>query len=458
MRGIKARLTVLSFLQFAVWGAYLICLGQYLGPAGLGDKIAWFYSIVGFVSLFMPALMGIIADKWIPAQKLLGICHLSAAVFMGAAWLYGNSHPHLEFGPFFTLYSLSVAFYMPTIALSNSISFKLIKRAGFDPVVTFPPIRVMGTVGFIASMWFVNCAYFHDGHFGFTISESNPFANFRFQYTDMQLFTCSCLGILLGLFCFSLPDCPVDIDNGQKKTLSDRLGLSAFRLFSDRRMAVFFIFSMLLGVALQITNGFATTFISSFKGVPEYATTFGANNSTLLTSLSQISEALCILLIPFCLKRFGIKKVMLMAMLAWVLRFGLFGFGNPGSGIWMLILSMIVYGVAFDFFNVSGALFVDRETNDNVKSSSQGLFMLMTNGLGASVGTLIAGAIVNHYCKWQMVDGEMYMLGDWKSPWLIFAAYSLIVGILFAILFRYKHNIPTSREIEQANAETVEIE
>lgn len=458
MQSIKTRLTVLSFLQFAVWGTYLISLGQFLGPSGLGDKIAWFYSIVGFVSLFMPALIGIIADKWIQAQRLLGICHILAAAFMGCAWLYAQAHSQLEFGPFFTLFSLSIAFYMPTIALSNTLSFRVITNAGMDPVVTFPPIRVMGTVGFIASMWFVNCAYFHDGIFGFTISESNPMANFRFQYTDMQLFACAVLEIILGIFSFSLPSCPSMGDGGKKRTLSDRLGLSAFKLFSDRKMALFFVFSMLLGVALQITNGFATTFITSFKGDPVYASTFGANNSTLLTSLSQISEALCILLIPFCLKRFGIKKVMLMAMLAWVLRFGLFGFGDPGSGLWMLVLSMIFYGVAFDFFNVSGALFVDRETDDSIKASSQGLFMLMTNGVGASVGTLIAGDIVNHYCKWQMVDGEAYMLGDWKSAWLIFAGYSLVVSILFAILFKYKHVVARGDEIKKAEAETIELE
>lgn len=457
MRNIKSRLTILSFLQFGVWGTYLVCLGQYLGPAGLGDKIAWFYSVVGFVSLFMPALMGIIADRWVQTQRLLGICHLLGAVAMFAAWLYAQAHPQLEFAPFFTLYTISVAFYMPTLALSNSLSFKALKKAGLDTVTAFPPIRTMGTVGFIAAMWFVNCAYFHDGHFGFAVSETNPFASFRFQYTDMQLLACAVTGAVLGIYSFSLPSCPIDMETGNK-SFADRLGLSAFRLFTDRKMALFFIFSMLLGVSLQITNGFATTFITSFKGEPQFATTFGANNSTLLTSLSQISEALCILLIPFFLKRFGIKKVMLLAMIAWVFRFGLFGFGNPGSGVWMFILSMIVYGVAFDFFNVSGALFVEKETDEKVKASSQGLFMLMTNGLGASVGTLIAGIIVNRYCTWQTVDGEAYMLGDWRAAWLIFAAYSLVVAILFALLFHYRHVPETESDIRQARSETLEIE
>ncbi|MCI9607115.1 MAG: nucleoside permease [Muribaculaceae bacterium] len=457
MSNIVFRLTVINFLQFAVWGSYLVCLGQYLGPAGLGSDIAYFYSVQGLVSIFMPAIIGIIADKWIQAQKILGICHLLAAAFMGATWYYGHTHPQPDFAPFFTLYTLSVAFYMPTIALANSTAFKLLHSHGKNPVEAFPPIRVLGTVGFIAAMWFVNSAYYHDGSFGLTLSESNPNAAFRFQYTDMQLFTCAALGLILGIYSFTLPKCSC-ASAGQKKSLAENLGLDAFRLFSDRRMAVFFIFSMLLGVALQITNGFATTFISSFKGVAEYASTFGANNSTLLTSLSQISEAVCILFIPFFLKRFGIKKVMLIAMAAWVLRFGFFGLGNPGSGLWLFILSMIVYGVAFDFFNVSGALFVEQETDDSIKSSAQGLFMLMTNGVGASVGTLVAGEIVNTYCSWQTVDGNSYMLGDWQTPWFIFAGYSLVVCVLFAIAFKYRHVPPTAKEISAAENTALEIE
>lgn len=439
---IKYKLALLNFLQFAVWGSYLVCIGNYLGSAGLGEDIAWFYSVQGIVSIFMPAIVGIVADRWMPAQKLLGLCHFIAATFMLLAWWYGQGHPQLEFAPFFTLYTISVAFYMPTIALANTVAFSVLKQNGMDTIKDFPPIRVLGTVGFIAAMWFVNCAYFHDGSFGFTISDTNPSAGFRFQYTDMQLLVCGIIGIALALYTFCIPNVPVAAKNGearQKQGIMEILGLNAFRLFKDKRMMVFFVFSMLLGVSLQITNGFATPFITSFKGIAEYASTFGANNATLLTSLSQISEALCILAIPFFLRRYGIKVVMLIAMGAWVFRFGFFGIGNPGSGLWMFILSMLVYGVAFDFFNVSGALFVEQETDDSIKASAQGLFMLMTNGIGASVGTIGAGAIVNHFCKWTDVDGTSYMMGNWEAPWLIFAAYALVVCILFAILFRYKH-------------------
>jgi len=438
---IKSKLALLNFLQFAVWGSYLTCIGNYLGPAGLGSDIAWFYSVQGFVSIFMPALMGMIADRWVPAQRLLGICHLMAALFMLMAWWYGQTHPELEFAPFFALYTISVAFYMPTIALANTVAFSVLKSNGYDTVKDFPPIRVLGTVGFIAAMWLVNSLYIAPGgEWGFTLSGTSEYGMYRLQYTDMQLLVCSIFGLILAFYTLVIPNVPVaPKGEASNKNVLDVLGLSAFKLFSDKKMAIFFIFSMLLGVALQITNGFATPFITSFKGLPEYADTFGANNATLLTSLSQISEALCILAIPFFLSRYGIKRVMLIAMFAWVLRFGFFGIGNPGFGLWLFIMSMLVYGVAFDFFNVSGALFVEQETDDRVKASAQGLFMLMTNGIGASVGTLIAGAVVNHYCHWTEVDGISYMMGDWSIPWLIFAAYALVVAVLFALLFKHKH-------------------
>lgn len=329
------------------------------------------------------------------------------------------------------LYTLSVAFYMPTLALSNTVAFSILRENNYDTISAFPPIRVFGTVGFIATMWFVNCATWTQ-EAGFSFSLDNPE---RFQYTYMQLLVSGVLGIALAAYSFTLPQCR--IHSKKSNSIIQSLGLDAFKLFKSRQMALFFVFSMLLGMSLQITNGYATPFITSFKGITEYANTFGANNATLLTSLSQISEALCILLIPFFLHRFGIKKVMLIAMFAWVLRFGLFGIGDPGNGVWMFVLSMIVYGVAFDFFNVSGALFVEKETDKTIQASAQGLFMLMTNGIGASVGTLAAGKVVEHFCIW---NSEGYLVGNWEAVWTIFASYALIVAVLFAIFFKYKHH------------------
>lgn len=429
---LKFRLSLMNFLEFAVWGAYLTCMGNYLGVAGLGDKISWFYAIQGIVSIFMPTLMGIVADKYIQPQRLLGLCHLAAGGFMlGCWWLglqagFGNELPDKSL--FITLYTLSVAFFMPTIALSNTAAFTILKNNGLDTVKDFPPIRVLGTVGFIVTMWFVNCAVWQDGSFSMTLADSA----YKFQYTYMQFFVSGILSIVLCFYCFTLPECKVVVK--EKVSLIESLGLNAFKLFKSRNMALFFIFSALLGMCLQVTNGYAGPFITSFKGSADaaIASSFAANNATLLTSISQISEALCILMIPFFLKRYGIKIVMLMSMFAWVFRFGFFGVGNPAMpGVIMFILSCIVYGVAFDFFNVSGGIFVDQECEPSIKASAQGLFMMMTNGVGATVGTLAAGEIVNHYCYWE----NGFLQGEWTTCWFIFAAFALAVGISFALVF-----------------------
>ena len=413
MGHLKFRLIVMNFLQFAVWGAYLTSMGAYLATSGQAEHIGLFYAVQGIVSLFMPAVIGIIADRLIQAQKLLGICHGLAAIFMAAGGLYAISTPELQFGPLFSLYTMSVAFYMPTIALSNSVAYTGLEKAGLDTVTHFPPIRIFGTIGFICAMWLVDLM--------------------GFQTSCNQFFVSAVFGVLLAMYSFTLPECPVN-KGAEKSSISEALGLNAFKLFKQKRMAIFFIFSMLLGVSLQITNGFANPFIQSFGGIPEFAETFAVQHANILISLSQISETLCILLIPFALKHFGIKKVMLIAMFAWVFRFGLFGLGDPGSGVWMFVLSMIVYGVAFDFFNISGSLFVDKETTKDIRSSAQGLFMIMTNGIGATIGTLGAQVVVNHFVNGQAAG--LPQIEGWSTTWLIFAAYALVVGVLFALIFR----------------------
>jgi NHS family xanthosine MFS transporter len=441
---LKLRLTILSFLQFGVWGAYLTSMGNYLGSVGLGSKIGLFYAMQGIVSIFMPAIMGIIADRWIQAQKLLGICHLLAAGFLIAAGYYGMSAgADVEFSKLFLLYSLSVMFYMPTIALSNSVAYTVLVNNNYDTIKSFPPIRTLGTVGFICAMLFVNFAGIQDGSLKFNFSNETSFPSFQHSYS--QFFVSGILGIVLFFYSFTLPNCEVN-KSTEKRTLSDALGLKAFALFKEKKMAIFFIFSMFLGVSLQITNGYANPFITSFKEIPEYANTWGSNNANALISLSQVSETLCILLIPFFLKRYGIKKVMLMAMFAWFLRFGLFGLGNPGGGVWMFVLSMIVYGIAFDFFNVSGSLFVDKETDKSIRSSAQGVFMMMTNGFGATIGMLGAQEVVNHYV-FSQTDPVLQLQG-WQTSWYIFAGYALIVTILFAIIFKHKHNPTEISEIK----------
>ena len=379
----------------------------------------------GIVSIFMPTLMGVVADKFIPAQKLLGICHGISGAAMCAAAFYGMTMgADVAFAPLFALYTIGAAFYMPTIALSNSVAYNILENNGYDTVKAFPPIRVFGTVGFIGAMLFVN--FVKDG------------AGVQFQNSYNQFFTSGILGLLMLLYCFTLPNCPCNASADEDQTLADRFGLKAFSLFKDKNMAIFFIFSMLLGVALQITNGFANPFISHFKVVREFAGTWGAENANALISISQVSETLGILLIPVAMRLFGIKKVMLIAMFAWVLRFGLFGAGNPGTGVWMLILSMIVYGVAFDFFNISGSLYVNMRTSGKIQNSAQGLFMLMTNGIGATIGTLSAQAVVNKFTTTFEAASGNYIVGDWSTVWYIFAAYALLVCLSFAIVFRPK--------------------
>lgn len=401
MKSIKLRLIAMNFLQYGVWGAWLISLGAYLGGVlnFSGVEVGSFFATMGIASLFMPALMGVVADRWIPAQRLLGLLHLLSAACMAFA------ATQTEYMSLYTAVLSGVIFYMPTISLSNTVAYNALSQNGLDTVKDYPPIRVWGTVGFICSMIAVDLL-------GFTQNAN-------------QLYFSAGLGLLLGLYSFSLPACETNKTHKSNGWL-DALGLRAFALFKEKRMAVFFIFSMFLGVSLQITNAFANSYLTNhFGGIAEYAGTFGVEHANILISLSQLSETLCILLIPFFLKRYGIKNVMLISMLAWVLRFALLGTGNPGDGVWMLILSMIVYGVAFDFFNISGSLYVEKETTPEIRASAQGVFMMMTNGFGATVGSYAAGKVVDMY--------------GWPNSWFIFAAYALVVAILFAILFRYKH-------------------
>ncbi|MBO4622118.1 MAG: MFS transporter [Paludibacteraceae bacterium] len=446
MRNLKFKLIVMNFLEFAVWGAYLTSMGRYLGAYGFGSNIGWFYSVQGIVSLFMPALMGIVADRWIPAQKLLSLCHALAGLFMCAAGLYGfSAGMDVAFAPLFTLYTVSVAFFMPTIALTNSVAFNALIKAGMDTVKDFPPIRVFGTVGFIVTMWIVDLVGAMNSPAQFLVSGG--------------------LSIVLAVYSLFLPACEIN-RNKEHKSLVEALGLKAFALFKQKKMALFFVFSMLLGMCLQVTNGYANPFLGSFIYFQEWTNTFGVQHSGILISISQICEALCILAIPFFLKKFGIKNVMLMAMFAWVLRFAFFGAGNPGfPGVLLFVLSCVVYGFAFDFFNISGALYVDQETHPDQRSSAQGLFMMMTNGVGATIGTLAAQAIVNNTVvsidrtkeaalgvirdandaiDWANIAPDQLqtihqaaetMWHGWQTAWYIFAGFALVVAIAFWIFF-----------------------
>ena len=446
---IKFRLTLLSFLQFFVWGAWLITIANYwFGTKQWdGTKFGAVFSTMGIASVFMPTLVGIIADRWINAERIYGILHiLYAAVLF---YLPQVTTPDT----FFVVMLLAMVFYMPTIALANSISYTLLKNNNYDVVKDFPPIRVWGTIGFIVAMWITNLS-------------GNKASEFQFYIAGVA-------AVLLGLYSFALPACKPQKLISKDSSLVEVLGLNAFKLFGNYKMALFFIFSMFLGGALQLTNAYGDVFLSEFENFPKYADSFVVKYSTIIMSISQVSETLFILAIPFFLRKYGIKNVMLISMFAWVLRFGLFSFGNPTSGLWMIILSCIIYGMAFDFFNISGSLFVETNTNSKIRSSAQGLFMMMTNGFGAIIGSVSAGWAIDKFFTQKFstadslagfldttVDNSKFVefigkqgssivngtltkeiaMKDWPHIWLAFAAYALVIAVLFALMFKHKHN------------------
>ena len=406
---LKMRLIIMSFLQFFVWGAWLITVANYwFGTKQWdGTQFGAIFSTMGIASIFMPTLCGIIADRWLNAEKLYGILH----VLGGLTLIYV---PQInDPSSFFWVILVAMIFYMPTIALSNSVAYNALKSNNMDVVKDFPPIRVWGTIGFIVAMWITNLS-------GNKASEN-------------QFYIAAIAAIGLGIYSFSLPKCKPQHKTENNQSFVDLIGLSSFKLFANYKLALFFIFSMFLGAALQLTNVYGDVFLDDFKHQAEYADSFVVKYSTIIMSISQISETLFILAIPFFLKKFGIKQVMLFSMLAWVLRFGLFAFGNPTDGLWMIIASCIVYGMAFDFFNISGSLFVETSTDSKIRSSAQGLFMMMTNGFGAVFGSISSGYIIDHYFTSE--TGK-----DWHHIWLTFSIYALVISVLFAILFKHKHD------------------
>ena len=412
---VKFRLTVMSFLQFFVWGAWLITVGNYwfATKQWSGAEFGAIFSTLGLSSIFMPALTGIIADKWMNAEKLYGLLHIVSGLVL--FYIPQVDNPNTFFWVIFG----AMLCYMPTIALSNSVAYTILKKNEFDVIKVFPPIRVWGTVGFIVAMWITN------------LTGNKASAN-MFYISAMS-------AIALGIYSFTLPKCPPQHLISENASFAERLGLNAFKLFGNTKIALFFIFSMFLGAALQLTNMYGDTFLSDFAKVPEYADSIVVKYSTIIMSISQVSETLFILAIPFFLKKFGIKQVMLISMFAWVLRFAFFAYGNPSDGLWMIILSCIVYGMAFDFFNISGSLFVESSTDSRIRSSAQGLFMMMTNGFGAVLGSSVSGYIIDAYFT---IDGNK----EWSSIWICFAVYSLVIAILFALFFKHEHK---PNELEQ---------
>ncbi|HPJ79664.1 MAG: nucleoside permease [Prolixibacteraceae bacterium] len=405
---IKLRLTVMNFLQFFIWGSWLLTIGAFWFQTKkwTGTDFGAIFSTMGIASLFMPAIAGILADKWINAERLYAIFHFAGGLLLLTLPAIGD--PHL----FFWVMLLTMMFYMPTIGLSITIAYNSLKMNQYSIVQSYPPIRVWGTVGFIVALWVVSLA--------------------GLEKSAGQFYIAAGASFVLGAYAFTLPRC-LPMGKGHKPDLVSALGLNAFALFKNRKMASFFLFAMLLGAALQLTNAYGDTFLHDFAKVPEFKDLIAVKYPAIIMSISQISETLFILTIPFFLRKYGIKNVMLLSMVAWVLRFGLFAYGDPAGGLWMIILSCIIYGMAFDFFNISGSIFVETQSIPAIRASAQGLFMMMTNGFGALLGSRVSGIVIDRY----FTDGEHFM---WKEIWIAFALYSLVVAILFVFLFRHKHN------------------
>ncbi len=415
MNKLKLRLTIMNFMQFFIWGSWLITFSAYwfqtlphLYPDKSWDGTAFgaVFSTMGWASLIMPSLFGIVADKWINAERLLGICHLAGAAVL--FYIPQISDPTVMFW----VMLLNMAFYMPTLALSITVSYAALKKEGYDVVKDYPPIRVWGTIGFIVAMWCVSLSHM--------------------EKTSGQFYLASMAALVLGIYSFTLPKCPPEGKGKKNVSIVESLGLDAFALFRKTRIAIFFIFSMLLGAALQLTNAYGDTFLHDFAKFPEYKNAIAVKYPAIIMSISQMSETCFILAIPFFMKRFGIKKVMMMSMIAWVFRFGLFAYGNPLDGLWMIIASCIVYGMAFDFFNISGSLFIEEQTTPKIRASAQGLFMMMTNGLGAILGNMVSGVVIDKF--FTNPDHSL----QWRGIWLSFAAYALVVAVLFMFMFKDK--------------------
>ena len=408
--GIKLRLTIMQFLQFFIWGAWLCTLGLYMttpveegGLAFDGALVGSVFALSGIASLIMPAVIGVVSDKWVNAERLMGILHgIGAVALFSAAFIS-------DYDWFKIAMLVNMLAYMPTLSLSYTVAYNAIDKAGLDRIKDYPPVRVWGTVGFIVAMWIDN----------FTGFSSN----------NGQLIMAGCASVVMALYCFTLPACP-PAKAMKNSGLISMFGLDALVLFKNYRTAVFLLFSFLLGAALQVTNMYGVPFLDSFKSTHPEA--WAVKYSVILSSLSQVSETLFILAIPFFMGRYGIKRVMIISFTAWVLRFGVFAIGGPeGFPVIFLILSMIVYGMAFDFFNVSGSLFIADEAPASIKASAQGIFMMMTNGLGSIVGGYGAG--------WVIKQHTVGAVTDWTACWTIFAAYAFVIGLLFALTFHYKH-------------------
>lgn len=398
----------MMFLQFFIWGGWFVTLGTFMANnlSATGGETAMAYSTQSWGAIIAPFIVGLIADRYFNAERILGVLHL-----LGAVLMY-QMHVSTEFTNFYPYVLAYMIAYMPTLALVNSVSF----RQMTDPSKEFSKIRVFGTIGWIGAGLVISYLFSWDAQ--------EAIANGMLKNTFLMTAIAS---LLLGIYSFTLPKTPPSVAKGEKLTVSDILGLDALKLLKNRNFAVFFVSSILICIPLAFYYQNANPFLAEI----------GVTNPTGKMTIGQVSEVLFMLLLPVFLTKYGIKKTLLFGMLAWSLRYGLFAFGNADSSVYMLLLGIALHGICYDFFFVSGQIYTDSKAGDKFKSSAQGMITLATYGVGMLIGFWVAGQITDYY----VTDGGH----AWKSIWLFPAGFAVLVFILFAVAFK-KENISYEKQ------------
>lgn len=386
----------MMFIQFTIWGAWAVTMGAYLNKIGFsGVDIGNAYSTTAWAAIVSPFFIGMIADRFFPAQLVLGVLHLIGAGLMFVA--AKTTAP----GPFFWILLAYALCYMPTLALVNAISFHQMK----DPSKEFPAIRVLGTLGWIA--------------IGIVIGKVVPsITGAPIEETNLPLMIAAVCSAVMGIFSFTLPHTPPK-GAGKKITVSDVLGLETLKLMKDPSFLIFIIGSLLICVPLAFYYNFTNTFLNEIKVAnPAFKMTFG-----------QMSEVFFMLILPFLFVRLGVKKMLLFGMLAWAARYFLFAYGNADSYVWMLLIGIVLHGICYDFFFVTGQIYVDRKAPEEIRANAQGFIGLITYGAGMAIGSRISGMIVDHYKVGETAH-------NWQSIWLWPAGMAVVIIIMFALLFK----------------------
>ncbi len=399
---IRSKLSIMMFLQFFIWGSWNVTMGTYLLNIGFdGISVGASYSTMNWGAIFAPVIVGMLADRFFPAQKVMAILHL-----FGAFLLFRISSIMDPTAFFWSLFAYALC-YMPTLALANSVSFNQMD----DPGKQFPGIRVMGTLGWIAV--------------GLIIGVVVPrVTGNSIEATNIPLRIGAASSLVMGLYCFALPDTPPS-HGDRKPSIAELLGLETISLMKDRSFAIFIVGSLLISIPLTFYYNFANAFLNET----------GMGNAAGKMTMGQMSEVIFLVLIPFFFVRLGVKKMLLVGMAAWVLRYVMFAFGNNDSLVFMLYVGIILHGVCFDFFFVTGQIYVDKFAPAHLRSSAQGFVHVATYGVGMVIGSWASGAIVDSY----IVSGSLH---DWNTIWLIPAGMAFVVMLGFMFFFREPDNIP----------------